>query len=282
MISANRFTIILEEISHKVRKLAAQNNSINFGYILSCAVAFWCCKLQFPTGASVYVINLSNEIQYLTKDIWDKWKQKIGLINKEDSEFKKYINSQINNKMGRNIDDLRFIILIAFVVTGVGYALYLLNQQSTEEEARTRNCKSPPDRLPHSYQERESWNLVLVINAGRENILQPLKTNGRITNEVSESLYRATQALWMGAQSDFSQFSRWFSGDRAVPEANQSEYDVYLVQIELDSPNPGFKPNANQIDRHDAFRSLHKNSGRAIVSPRISSKAYENASFYSR
>ncbi|MUG99669.1 hypothetical protein F7734_48280 [Scytonema sp. UIC 10036] len=122
----------------------------------------------------------------------------------------------------------------------------------------------------------------MVINAGRENILQSLKASGQVTTDDSQALHRATQALWIGSQADFShsQLRSWFESDRVVPEIEQSEYDIFLVKIEMEKLDPGFQPNVPSIDRLDAFRRLAENPHEVKVSSRLSSQAYENMGFY--
>jgi hypothetical protein len=97
-----------------------------------------------------------------------------------------------------------------------------------------------------------------------------------------EALYRATQALWIGSEADFfkSELTNRFSDAHEEQEREKFEYDVHFVKIELHNPEPGFYQDASQIDRLDAFRRLSENSGKVEVSPRLSSKAYENTGVY--
>ncbi|MDF5723941.1 MAG: hypothetical protein PUP91_26455, partial [Rhizonema sp. PD37] len=178
--------------------------------------------------------------------------------------------------------DRKFFILFGFLITAVSYALYLLNQQSTQKEESLKRRESSVPQLPYPSQPKKSLVLVLVINAGREDILQPLKTNSPITTNQSDLLYRATQALWMGSKVDFSsEFESWFNSEHAASKV-ESEYDVYFVQIELYEDDSGLKSDASQLDRIDAFHRLPNNSGKVKVSNQLPSKAYENRLFYSR
>jgi hypothetical protein len=122
--------------------------------------------------------------------------------------------------------------------------------------------------------------LVLVINAQQEEILNSLSSNLKVTADDCENLYRATKYLWMGTQAEFSQseLKEWFDSPCEVQESEQSEYDVKLVQIDLEKSHPGFEQQA--INRLPAFRELPDNSRFLKISPRLSSKAYENPQLY--
>lgn len=282
MISSNYFNKTLDEIYNEVWQLVTQTNNNRLEYILFSAVKSWCRKLQLSDDATIYISNTSENLQDFTNDIWSRWKAETGFLTKEDSDFKKSINNYVGKKMKQNINDMKFLLLFGFLITAVGYAFYLLNQQSTQKEDSLKQRQSSLVPLPHSSQAKESLVLVLVINAGREDILQTLKTNSRITTNQSDSLYRATQALWIGSKGDFnSEFESWFYSKHAASDV-ESEYDVYFVQIELHQDDSGFKRDVSQLDRIDAFHRLPDNSGKVEVSDRLPSKAYENKLLYSR
>ena len=109
-----------------------------------------------------------------------------------------------------------------------------------------------------------------------------MKLNHQITSDVSNDIYPSIQALWIGNKAEFSHFKTWFSKEQEVQENEYSEYDVYLVKIELKQSDNGFIRNANQLDRFDAFRRLPDNTLKVYISPRLPSKAYANKDFYSR
>lgn len=163
-------------------------------------------------------------------------------------------------------------LLIALAAAAAGYVIYRLARQPSE----SRNA--PPAR-PAAVPTR--WVLVLVINAGRDGVIDALLSGGVAALE-GDQLYQATQALWLGPEDEFrrTNLSEWFSEARAVPEP--SEYDVHLVRVELSSDDPGLHRNANHMDRLDAFRRFQSMGFKATVSPRLPSDAYGTTDVYSR
>lgn len=285
MIFSNYFNEALEDIVCEVNRLARPTNDSYYGDILCCAVGCWCKRLQFSYEVTTYIYNASVNVQDLTNDIWLFWKAKTGIWGKDDSEFKKYIDNKVGNHMKYRFDDLKFLVFFAFFITAVGsvgYILYQLNQQSTKKD-NINQRKLSADQFPNSYQQTENFFLLLVINATKEDILQTLKANSRITSAQSDLLYRATQSLWMGSKKDFfnSGLEDWFYSKATASEL-KSEYDVYFVKIELFNNDIGLKSDANQVDRIDAFHRLPDNSAKVEVSDRLPSKAYENRYLYSR
>jgi hypothetical protein len=166
----------------------------------------------------------------------------------------------------------RDYILIALSVAAAGYVVYRL----------TRTPQRPAEVSPVITNEVPTrWILVLVINAGRESVIGALRSGG-VAAVKGDQLYQATQALWLGPESEFrrSNLSDWFSEARAVPEP--SEYDVHLVRVELSSDDPGLHRNANQMDRLDVFRRFQSIGCKATVSPRLPSEAYGTTDVYAR
>jgi len=166
----------------------------------------------------------------------------------------------------------RDYILVALAIAAAGYVLY---RSSTKPE---RSVEAPP-AFTHRVPDR--WVLVLVINAGRESVVDALRSRD-VAPLKSDQLYQATQALWLGTEDQFqsSSMSDWFNEAHAV--SDPSEYDVHLVRVELASDDSGLHRNANQMDRLDAFRRLQSMGFKATVSPRLPSAAYGTTGVYGR
>jgi len=180
-----------------------------------------------------------------------------------------YIN--LSNEAMSNMDPKDYI-LIALAITAAGYAVYnLIGRPQRPVEAPPVNTMPMPTR----------WVLVLVINAGRESVVDALRSGGMAALE-GDLLYQATQALWLGSEAEFqrSNLSKWFNETRAVREP--SEYDVYLICVELSSDDAGLHRNVNQMDRLDAFRRFQSMGFKTTVSPRLPSDAYGTTNVYSR
>ncbi len=280
---AQLFDVLSREVENKVRR--ENKDESGFRDRLVCAVKSWCCKLEFPDEVTRYISQWQQgELKEITDYIESEWKPKNnwrGILT--PSKFREYILKKVVNRMKNPDDDIKFIMLVALVFTGVGYALYLLRQ--SEKQAPSSKSSQPVSTPPFRQEKADrSWTLVLVINAGQEEIIQSLKTNRRVRQNEVEVLYSATQALWMDSEAAFSksELKSRFSDAREERESKKSEYDVHFLQIELSKHDPGFYANVNQIDRLDAFRRLPENSGKVVVSPRLPSKAYENTDVYSR
>lgn len=133
----------------------------------------------------------------------------------------------------------------------------------------------------------QSKVLFLVVNAKNKDLLYSM--NGRVLPENCQPLYRATQGLWLANKSEFKnkpEIYEYFSSPNAdqdaVPEKDQSEYDVYFVAIDLKTDEPGFKENVTSIERLDAFEKLPQIATRVQVSPRLHCSAYELPFLYAR
>jgi hypothetical protein len=135
----------------------------------------------------------------------------------------------------------------------------------------------------------QSRVLVLVVNAKHKDLLDSIDKNERVLPENCQPLYRATQGLWLADKSQLKnkpEIDKYFSSPNAdqyaVPEKDQSEYDVYFVAIDLKTDEPGFKENVTSIERLDAFEKLPQIATGVQVSPRLHCSAYELPFLYAR
>jgi len=181
------------------------------------------------------------------------------------------------------------ILLVAFVLTGVGVLLLLLdkktssNKNRSREDSHNRYSSSAPTYVP------EKQILTLLINADRNReLINSLKNSSYLKAEDSCKLYDATQGLWMRSETEFNSSDikeQWSTNINTVDnESEYSESDVYFVKIELNRrvDVEGFEPNAIQTDCIDSFNSLANQRLTVKVSSRLSCKSYEQTEFYSR
>ena len=259
------------------------------------------CDIKNAISAWCYKLNLQQEQDLINANIFDFLDNKISVNNSFFNVYKKvlllthreligieFITERTENIFDRLTEDslkkissnsrkemesktmTKEILLIAFVLVGVGLVLFYISQ------LQNRSSLSLP-----SSREAISKNaiLILIINAQKsETLLNDLNDNKKITSqEYGEQLYRATTFLWAGSESDFEQsdLREWFNRSEV---SNLSEYDIKLVKIELRESDSGF--NKDTINRLPAFRRLHKISGNVEVSKRLPSKAYENSNLY--
>lgn len=157
-------------------------------------------------------------------------------------------------------------------------------QQQTQTNPRKEprqynpNPPSPTVQAPPIQRITKQF-LVLVVSASQADFLESLKTKGRINTNDGETLYEMTKYLWLGSETDFNQRR---ASINQYEISKESEYDIYLVYIELNQADEGFKPNVNQLDRYDAFRNLADLAVKFKISPRLQMEAYGNFDVYNR
>jgi hypothetical protein len=187
------------------------------------------------------------------------------------------ILNQINIKSG----NMEFIALISFVIAAVGYWLYVSNQprqQSTPKETLDNYSANHPT---YPIQKHNKQFLVLVVAAEKADLVHLMKTKGYISPDDGTKLYELTKYLWLGSESDFiKKVSN--TKDYLVAKDKESEFDNYLVYLELKQSDKGFKPNVGQLARYDAFRKLADLKVNFEISPRLQMEAYSNFELYSR
>lgn len=186
-------------------------------------------------------------------------------LHAEDAD---YINATDGAMLKMNDMDY---LLIALAVAVGGYVVY----RQTHKDSRQ-------DPLPvRPVVESTHKVLVLVINAGREGIIDALRAGGG-SALLGDQIYQATQALWLGNPVEFerSGLAQWFAKERAVTQL--TEYDVHLVRFDIAVDDAGLQRNANQMDRLDAFRRFLTSGFKASISPRLPSDAYGTTDVYSR
>ena len=284
----------LKKFNFVVEKLAEDKKNKNIDE----AIISWCIELSlekyFPLVSREIINNKNLWLQQnivlkialqLYRDLLietDKRVTKIGLGtylgNFENiSRIDFYHNVQkVKHKM-----NIKTIVFVAFILTGVGLLLYILNQKNGSSNIRYSIQKNTYSSNVKNV--REKYILTLLIKSDRyQDLIYSLKENSYLKPDDSLKLYGATQGLWIGAKNQFNETQIKQELINSNPVTATSEYDVNFVTIELDEDDSRFYPDVNQMDRRDAFIELANKSPRITVSPRLSCKAYENTEFYSR
>ena len=158
-------------------------------------------------------------------------------------------------------------------------------QQTTYREEPIQSYPHPPSSTVQTppIQRITKQYLVLVVFASQADLLESLQTKRRIDITDGEALYEITKYLWLGSETDFNQ--RIASIDQyLVSKGEESEYDIYLVYIELNQADERFKSNVDQVDRYDAFRNLADADleVKFEISSRLQMEAYGNFDVYNR
>lgn len=282
-MSLERFHEILQKL-----ELDQQNQD------LWCAIKSWHSKLDLYGKFKLdyetieeYIEEWKNEYQILViyqnivSAVWGYLSPITGKLsgNNKGSEMKKDYTELIE-KMS-----IKYILLIAFIFTGVGVILYLLDQNQKKSK-RDRTSRPQGDYSPISPSVRrralpQKNILILVINAdNNERIIDTLKTEGKVTSDIWENLYNSMEALWMGKLGEFDETG--LNSNLFAPESSEfSEYDVYFVKIELKEDIQGFDHNRNSLERFDAFEKLTQTEHTVTnISQRLSIRSTENSYLY--
>ncbi len=182
------FDKALEEIYQEISRIDDKNN------LLDDAVDAWCRKLQITPSE--------------TADIRD-W---IKVLKSKQSSCEENPISGLNNFFPLNIlscsldlmkhMNLKIFLIAVASLIGLGY-LVRRSEEQKKEEHKLRNSQPIPTLPPSQDNQKNSWILVLIINAGNTSIIQDFKPNSKVTLNEAEELYHSTRALWMGNQTNF-------------------------------------------------------------------------------
>lgn len=274
---------------------------------LSHAIGIWCNQLNMSPDITHYIRTgyYQPEIQRLTHYIREEGRTenknwKIPTLFGDATTrftvanpFYQHINA-LFNRMNIRSGDMKFIVLIAFAITAIGYFIYRLNQPKQEttrgEEPRQYNPNplaptvstvQTPSILTPSIPIITNQFLILVVSHSQADFLKSLQAKERIDFKDGESLYEITKYLWLGSETEYSKIKRNIK-EYSVAQGAESEYDIYLVYIELNQADEGFNSNVDQLDRYDAFRKLADLSVNLTISPRLQMEAYGNIEVYNR
>ncbi|QHG16599.1 hypothetical protein [Nostoc sp. ATCC 53789] len=259
------------------------------------AVKVWCYQFDIPQNITDYILNGYRlyEIKDLTTYIYQElqpkqeeeknWLGSVVQVYKNSKLFN--LVASILNRINVRSDNMKFLVIIAFGITAVGYWLYKVNQQGQQQQTRREEPKqytpSPPPSPPPAPKIINQF-LVLVISASQVDFLKLIQAKRQIDLSDGERLYEVTKYLWLGSETEFSQKTAHIINQYSIPKGQESEYDIYLVYIKLKQIDSRFKPNVSQLDRYDAFRELRDLIVNFEISPRLQIEAYGNIEVYSR
>lgn len=258
------------------------------------AIKLWCYQFHIDQNITNYILDVYRlpDIQELTNYIYQQWEPKEeeerNLWGQVKSNYRKTklfnLVEIILNQVNIRSENMKIVVLIAFAFTAVSFWIYQFNQQGKQQQTRreepiqtTPNAPYSPPKIPKIAKQF----LVLVISASQTDFLKLIKDKRHIDLSESEGLYEVTKYLWLGSETEFFQKTANIN-QYLVSKGEETEYDIYLVYVELKQSNEGFKPNVNQLDRYDAFRELVNLAVSFQVSPRLKMEAYENIEVYSR
>jgi hypothetical protein len=199
----------------------------------------------------------------------ESWCKRFGWSQEVVDLAKKLVDKMEQDlKLGQAITKPQ--ILIALISAAAGYAV-------DQERKKHSPTPEPQSQRPSPKPQPQKWALILVINADKGSAVLDIMRQGQKWPN-GDSLYQYTQFLWFGPESGIHpELNDWLdkSLDLSAGKHQESEYDVYLIRIDVDQDIRGFHQGINQIDRLDAFRQI-VNIGKIVkVSLRLPSDAYK-------
>ena len=253
------------------------------------AINIWCKKLDLNDNETNYIKNIycRDEVKELTDYLDEEWK--FNLFSRRS----KLYDLEVWNAIKRKDENIKFTVLIAFAISAIGYFIYKLNKPKKQPINPSEETLKPSNDTSFTVQNFSDKTLppppssikflVLVVSHLQADFLESLKGKRQINLNEGETLYEITKYLWLGSETEYSKIKANIS-DYSVAKGEESEYDIYLVYIELKDADEGFKPKVNQLDRFDAFRNLALADlpVNLTISPRLQMEAYGNIGVYSR
>ena len=142
--------------------------------------------------------------------------------------------------------------------------------------------KRPEPLAERPKQVSTAYTLVLAIRATKIDILNDLQKVDYVSAENADKLYQLAKFLWLGSKQEFtSNFSDlFFPRYLGIDTGEESEYDIYLLRIQIREYDQGFAKNAKSNRRFDAFQRLSEIGKLADISGRLPAIACENKGFY--
>ncbi len=287
MISYKDFEKVLKEIGTQVLDRIERNNlKRNFKNVWSYSLESWCNHFDIPLETQRFILNWGDkkEIKSFTESTWLEWRpeKEYDWIGREKQNyFYGFLEDKFFRKNKMENNGITIILLLSFITIAIGYFLYFQGS----EGKKLKVTQNKADNHSFSTPTEAKKSLILVVNALKYNSLTNLKTQKKITPDDSERIYRATESIWAGLQNKIpSQLNDCFSSTNQfqVPKGEETEYDVYMIKIELDELDEGFEAEANQLARIDAFRKLPDLSSNMKISDRLKVSAYKNTGVYKR
>jgi len=295
-----KFTQIFNRIATYIESGIGYESGTEFGFEqkLEMAIRDWCNQIiPSPEKQKVekYILQRLQyyEIKKVGYLLYEKLEPKNGI------DWESTFGRRLLFKYAQNIFDkleiangsTEIIVFIALVITAVSYFIFTINRfQELEPAKPPQSVQLYPTSIPISeptlkyppvqtiYSDVE-YLLILVVSATQQLIINSLKEKRKIDYENYELLYKATQYLCQGTKIDLKskldRVNQYYSND-------ESEYDIYLITIELEQADERFDRTVNQLDRYDAFRELPDLALSVEVSERLKMDAYADFDVYVR
>jgi hypothetical protein len=197
------------------------------------------------------------------------------------------LNFPDNDKKELSMSPLIIIVLLAFMAVAVSYLILRLQETTTKEEPwenKTDGLNSNQHNVPEPelpvivkpaspiVEKVKKYSLIVAIPVNKANVID--------SDSFSyEALYKATRFLSLVETEEVDNFS---SKTNQVKAIDDSEYDVYLIKLDLNKYDHRFERDVDQVDRYDAFCDLRNLVTNTVISQRLTMDASSAFNLYSR
>lgn len=292
----------MNKFSHEFSRIAniiEDNDSPHLQRKINDAVQEWGNSLHINSEIIQYILDYRHRfsvIDDLIQYIYEIYSDKNNITKIFQKQLSQYIESILNKStIGYQPDNIKIIVLLAFVITAVGNCLYLLKspEKSKDREVSykllNQDSKNSSDLSANITKKQENLKppkkqvLILVISTSKSFLINSLHNKISIDLEDCEALYEATRYLCQAEKAELEDKIHNINTTQfEVQPGTESEYDVYLIQLTLKQEDERFNPDVNQIERYDAFQSLPDLVTDVKISPRLTMDAYSELDVYVR
>jgi len=282
-----RFNTISNQLNSKIQERKLRGNGVNFSQRLQIAISYW-HEVIIPVEEQTVVYDQTsqwlqfNGIKDLAGYIYEEWNPDTNNLIMEGLKRMRITNKffepveTVFNKLNIPHGSNEIIVSIALIITSVAYSIYNLSKNDAPINKPSKDeGLLPPTIKPLTIIKS---SLILVISAAQKDLANSIQRKTEVNYEDAEKLYQGTQYLSKRLES-LEDIKQKIKG---IQLSEESEYDVYLVMIELKRDDQRFDKGVNQLDRYDAFRELPDLAARVEVSDRLPMESYENLGVYIR
>lgn len=178
----------------------------------------------------------------------------IGMVPNVKTKIEELDQKTFKEIISKSIMDgnqVKFLLLIAFVLAAIGIAIYQLNQNESSE------TENPPP--PNGSSKTVLFFALYADDAEEYQVIDDLESNSISPNVVNfMSRTSNIKTLWQGTEKKYE--STKIKECENYPSAPQKDQDdIYLVKMILDKREPEFEEDSPATSWRRAFRRIADN-----------------------
>ncbi len=171
---------------------------------------------------------------------------------------------------------ITFFITALFCFGRINRAGLLSPQNKASENKVPTPISTLSSSRPSGESIQQKYILTMVISAKEANLIDALRSEGHLTPETAENLFRKKQ--WIGYSSEKNwKYQNLFD---ETEYDQQKEHDVYYIKTTMDKEDERFGRDSNMLKMYDAFKELSRLNPGIEISERLPKETYENEEFY--